>query len=128
LKNLFFKTLFAIIATSFLFASSIHAAPAKLPESAQKPANGNGQKKQNKIEWQEFTADESGFSVMLPTKPDHIQQSIDVPNTKLKINYDTYVSEPSDSVVYVVSVWHYPSEIDMSHPEVNLQDGFGGML
>lgn len=79
-------------------------------------------------EWKKFTSTESGFSIELPKTPDHIQQKIDIPKTDLSIGYHTYVSEPSDAVVYVISVWNYPSEIDMSKPEVNLQDGFGGML
>lgn len=78
--------------------------------------------------WTTFTADENGFAVDFPNKPTHINQSIDVPKTNMKINYTTYVSEPNESVVYVVSVWHYPKEIDMSRPEVNLKDGFSGML
>ena len=78
--------------------------------------------------WSTFTAAEDGFSVDLPKKPEHVQQTIDIPKTDLKIDYNTYLSEPSDRVVYVISVWDYPSQIDMSKPEVNLQDGFGGML
>lgn len=31
-------------------------------------------------------------------------------------------------MVFVVSVWNYPVQIDMSKPDVNLKDGFGGML
>jgi hypothetical protein len=81
-----------------------------------------------KYEWTKFTSKEDGFSVDLPKKPEHIQQTIDIPKTDLKINYNTYLSEPSDNVVYVISVWNYPAQIDMSKPEVNLQDGFGGML
>lgn len=79
-------------------------------------------------QWKAFTSKSDGFSVDLPTKPEHISQTIDIPKTDLKINYNTYLSEPSDNVVYVISVWDYPSQIDMSKPEVNLQDGFGGML
>lgn len=78
--------------------------------------------------WSKFNAEENGFSVDFPTKPTHINQSIDVPKTNMKINYTTYVSEPNESAVYVVSVWHYPKELDMSRPEVNLKDGFQGML
>jgi len=79
-------------------------------------------------DWSAFTSSEDGFSVDLPKKPEHVQQTIDIPKTDLKIDYNTYLSEPSDNVVYVISVWNYPSQIDMSKPEVNLQDGFGGML
>ena len=78
--------------------------------------------------WKAFSAPQSGFSVDLPTQPEHIEQKIDIPKTDLSINYNTYISEPNEDVVYVISVWNYPAEIDMSQPEVNLQDGFGGML
>ena len=79
-------------------------------------------------EWVKYTSEENGFLVELPKKPNHVDQSIDVPKTNLKIRYSTFVSEPSESAVYVVSVWHYPTDIDMSRPEVNLKDGFSGML
>ncbi len=85
-------------------------------------------KKEVKQEWTRFTSTQDGFSVDLPAKPEHVQQTIDIPKTDLKIDYNTYLSEPSDDVVYVVSVWNYPAKIDMSKPEINLQDGFGGML
>jgi len=78
--------------------------------------------------WKTFTSDQSGFSVDLPASPEHLKQKIDLPNTKISIEYDTFISEPSDSVVYVVSVWNYPADIDMSNPQDNLKDGFDGML
>ena len=83
---------------------------------------------ENQKGWKTFTSTESGFSVELPTIPDHLEQKIDIPQSDLSIGYDTFLSEPSESVVYVISVWNYPSVVDMSKPEVNLQDGFGGML
>jgi hypothetical protein len=97
--------------------------------------NGNGKRSNGKNgvateeqTWSTFTSKESGFSVDLPKKPEHVHQTIKVPKSEVTIDYDTYVSEPDDSVVYVVSVWNYPAEIDMSKPEVNLQDGFSGMI
>lgn len=84
--------------------------------------------KEVKEDWKKFSSTQNGFTVDLPTIPDHVSQKVDIPQTDLSIKYDTYISEPSESVVYVISVWYYPAEIDMSKPEVNLQDGFGGML
>lgn len=78
--------------------------------------------------WQRFNAESSGFSIDLPQKPEHIHQTITIPKSDIKIDYDTYISEPSDKIVYVISVWKYPDVIDMTKPEINLQDGFGGML
>jgi hypothetical protein len=78
--------------------------------------------------WKAFTSTKSGFNIDLPSQPEHIEQSIDIPQTDLSITYNTYLCEPNDSVVYVISVWDYPKEIDMSDPVQNLQDGFAGML
>jgi hypothetical protein len=83
---------------------------------------------QPQLKWQTYTYQGSGFAVDFPQKPEQLQQTIDVPKSDLKIQYETYLSEPSDVMVFVVSVWNYPAEIDMSKPEVNLQDGFKGML
>lgn len=83
---------------------------------------------ENQKGWKKFTSTESGFSIELPTTPDHLEQKIEIPQSDLSIGYDTFLSEPSESVVFVISVWNYPAEVDMSKPEVNLQDGFGGML
>lgn len=82
----------------------------------------------SKDTWKSFTSSKGNFTIKLPTEPQEIEQKIDIPKTDLSILYQTYLSEPEENAVYVVSVWTYPPEIDMSRPEVNLQDGFGGML
>lgn len=128
------KLLLNLLACGMILSCSLYGAPAaQNGSSSTQTKKGNGQtsvqkgKKQSQ-DWQKFVSKENGFSVDFPSLPEHIQQTIDIPKTDLKISYETYISEPSDSVVYVVSVWNYPAEIDMSKPEVNLQDGFGGML
>ena len=68
------------------------------------------------------------ISLELPTTPQHVSQKIDIPKTDLSIHYDTYLSEPNENSVYVVSVWYYPPQVDMSKPDVNLKEGFQGML
>ncbi|MCB1181252.1 MAG: hypothetical protein KDK55_04440 [Chlamydiia bacterium] len=126
MKIFVFKIVLSLLSVSLFVFPDLIALSSLFPEIAQ----NNAQKKQTKqvIKWEIYRSEDNSFSVMMPVKPEHVEQSIDVPNTNLSIRYDTYVSEPSESVVYVVSVWHYPSEIDMSKPEINLQDGFSGML
>ncbi|MCP5470349.1 MAG: hypothetical protein H7A36_07600 [Chlamydiales bacterium] len=104
------KMLFNIFAAGLVLCSPLQAQPQPAPQ------------------WKTLTETKSGFSAMFPSEPEHIEQKIDIPKSDLSINYNTFISEPNENVVYVVSVWNYPAEIDMSKPEVNLQDGFGGML
>lgn len=82
------------------------------------------------LSWKRYDyTQESGFAIQFPESPEHSEQVIEVPQSDLAIRYDTYVAEtPSDSTVYVVSVWEYPEKIDISRPELNLQEGFAGML
>lgn len=130
MKINFFKVFAGVAIFGFILTTNINANPSLCSNITFNNNSKNGLSKNGKTEvkWERFASDDNGFSIMLPSKPEHIKQSINVPDTKLKIDYDTYVSEPSESVVYVISVWHYPHEIDMSKPEINLQDGFGGML
>ncbi|MCH9609921.1 MAG: hypothetical protein S4CHLAM45_13530 [Chlamydiales bacterium] len=111
------KLLLNIFACGLVLSSPVLAAPwDKAP--SEKMEGG----------WKSYTSSKSNFSVQFPTTPEEIDQTIEVPKTDLKISYNTFISEPNENSVYVVSVWVYPPEIDMSKPEVNLQDGFGGML
>lgn len=116
------KFLLNILACGLILSCPLNLVTAA--SSTQKQATTTA----TELKWQTYKYDSSGFSIDLPKKPERVQQSIDVPKSELKINYETYLSEPSDSMVFVVSVWNYPSQIDMSKPEVNLQDGFSGML
>lgn len=112
--SLFRKLFCSFLFSSFFILNFVQAAEINLIAS--------------KEEWQKFTAKDNGFSVEFPKKPTHVEQKIDIPQTDLSIRYDTYLSEPDDTSVYVVSVWYYPPQVDMSKPDVNLQDGFQGML
>ncbi|AAP05337.1 hypothetical protein [Chlamydia caviae] len=82
------------------------------------------------LKWKRYDYTKScGFSAEFPGDPDHSGQIIEVPQSELTIRYDTYVTETqSDNTVYVVSVWEYPEKVDVSRPELNLQEGFSGML
>lgn len=82
------------------------------------------------LDWKRYDYTQTGgFSIKFPDNPDHTGQIIEIPQSELTIRYDTYVTEgKKDSSVYVVSVWEYPEKIDMSRPELNLQEGFAGML
>lgn len=105
-----------LLACGLILSSPVHAAPWEKKGT------------QEKSDWKSYTSTQNNYSVEFPSDPEHIEQVIEVPKTDLKIAYNTFISEPNEEAVYVVSVWDYPSQIDMSKPEVNLQDGFGGML
>lgn len=82
------------------------------------------------LNWKRYDYSQmGGFSIKFPEKPDHTDQIIEIPQSELTIQYNTYMTErKKDGSVYIVSVWDYPDSLDMSRPELNLQEGFSGML
>lgn len=78
--------------------------------------------------WKTFSDKETGFSVSFPCEPVTSKKTIEIPQSNISITYNTYVCETNKDSVYVISVWEYPEQIDISKPEVNLQEGFAGML
>lgn len=114
------KLLLNILACGLILSTSMQGATPVATKSAKK--------NKEETNWKKFVSTERGFSIELPTAPEQVDQIIDIPKSDLKISYTTFLSEPSDAMVYVISVWNYPAQIDMSKPEVNLQEGFGGML
>ncbi len=84
----------------------------------------------DRLQWKRYDfTQHCGFSAQFPENPDHSGQIIEIPQSDLTIRYDTYVAETkSDGSVYVVSVWEYPESVDIRRPELNLQEGFAGML
>jgi hypothetical protein len=119
------KFLLNVLSCGLILSCPLHTLTAASTDTstAEQP-----QTTETSLQWKNYSFPDSGFAIDFPTKPERIQQSIEVPKSNLKINYETFLSEPNDNMVFVVSVWNYPSEIDMSKPEVNLQDGFKGML
>lgn len=82
----------------------------------------------NTKDWKNYEYADLHFAVELPNKPEKMHQDIAIPQTELKIISDTFMVEAGEEMVYLVSVWQYPKEIDLSDPESSLKDGFKGML
>ncbi|VVT42844.1 hypothetical protein BOKEGFJH_00362 [Chlamydia avium] len=88
----------------------------------------SGDKNVSKWKRYDYTSN-CGFSAEFPESPDHAGQIIEIPQSDLTIRYDTYIAETQvDNTVYVVSVWEYSEKVDISRPELNLQEGFSGIL
>ena len=75
-------------------------------------------------DWVKFISKDHRFSIDFPLSPEHNGGSIEVPDTAFSIHYDTYISAYSDQIIFVVSVWEYPPVIDLSQPEINLNEGY----
>ena len=111
------KVVLGLLSVGLLMANTAYAAPKE--DSSKKEATDN---------WETFTSEKNGFSIDFPAKPEHVSQTIDIPKTDMVIQYDTFISEPNENSIYVVSVWEYPESLDLSEPYQDLETGFQGMI
>lgn len=113
---------------SFLLKSIILLLPLFTIEAFEKPSIKVIASKDQKGSWETYDYPDLNFKIELPKKPEKLHQEIEIPQTNLKIISDTFMVEVGEEMVYLVSVWQYPNEVDLSNPELNLKDGFKGML
>src|SRR5947208_3303758 len=90
-----------LLLLNFITTTSFAAAPEFNEESESEQMTSKA------VTWKRFSSEKSGFSIDLPQTPEHIHQTIKIPKTDLTIDYDTFISEPSEKIVYVISVWNY---------------------
>lgn len=111
-----------------LFLSFFNSGESKVNSFIKKDYNSKVLVVSDEDSWKVFNDKETGFMISFPCEPITSKKTIEIPQSNISITYNTYVCETSEDAVYVVSVWEYPKEIDISRPEVNLQEGFAGML
>lgn len=78
--------------------------------------------------WKEFNSPVGKFSALFPAYPGHETDNLTIPGSGAELKYDTYTSETSDGTTYMVNTSVYPSGIDTSNPETNLEGSLNGML
>ena len=94
----------------------------------------NNNKTEQKIEkyftdtstWKEFNSTIGKFKATFPTYPEYETQNIEIRGFSLK--YDIYSSETSDGTTYMINMVTYPSGVDTSNPDINLEGSLNGAL
>jgi hypothetical protein len=71
--------------------------------------------------WREFQAPSERFKVFLPAPPQYAKESVPIPDTDKKRQYEMYVSEKLNGPVFMISLITYPKEVDISNVEKMLQ-------
>jgi hypothetical protein len=106
----------AMMAFALLAAPSYAAAPkAKAPVQSQSA-------------WQDFYADAGSCSLKFPAKPEHVSESMKVPEEGYDLRYDAYISSADKRSVYMLLVAQYPDFVDESYAHASLEGFLNGIL
>jgi hypothetical protein len=69
-------------------------------------------------DWREFVQSNNKFTVQLPVVPQNATETVSIPNSDKKRDYDMYVSEQLNGTIYLISLITYPKDFntaDESH-------------
>ncbi|MDX8431757.1 MAG: hypothetical protein SNF33_08170 [Candidatus Algichlamydia australiensis] len=79
-------------------------------------------------DWRQFHSVNGGCSVAFPSAPEHIRQTMNVPEEQVDLNYDVYVAAEGNKAVYMVLIAEYPSFVDESYAELSLESFINGIV
>lgn len=79
-------------------------------------------------EWRVFNSSIGRFEAKFPSYPVTEKEVVQIPDSTLTINMYFFISEVDDHGAYIVGVSKYPDEVDVSVPEINLENAMNGML
>ncbi|MFZ4098951.1 MAG: hypothetical protein ACOYKZ_01310 [Chlamydiia bacterium] len=79
-------------------------------------------------EWKPYHSVVGNFKVMLPGQPVWSGTNLSVPGSGLNVAYDSFLLEKSAETVFLISVAHYPTEVDLSETSSVLMEALEGLL
>jgi uncharacterized iron-regulated membrane protein len=59
-------------------------------------------------EWKEFKPQSEGFTVSLPSTPQHAAEIVHAPDGEGQIRYDMFISQSRKNVTYMINIIEYP--------------------
>lgn len=78
--------------------------------------------------WKQFHSVSGNCTVAFPSQPEHIRQTMNVPEEQVDLNYDVYVAAEGNRAVYMVLIAEYPSFVDESYAEMSLESFLNGIV
>ncbi len=74
------------------------------------------------LNWREFIDQSRKFKILLPSTPQYIKETLEIPKSDKKRRYEIYVSEGLNGSVFMINLITYPSDVDTSNIDQILHD------
>lgn len=107
-------------------ALAILLSPASLLAAA-KPATATAKEDVSKS-WKDFNCSAGNCSLKFPATPEHVSESMKLPEEGYELRYDAYISAADKQSVYMLLVAQYPSFVDESYAHMSLEGFLNGIL
>lgn len=94
----------------------LHASPAK------------AQGKNSQVSWKEFHSVAGKCKVRFPDAPEHVSESLRMPEGGHELKYDAYISSMDQQTVFMLLIAQYPDFVDSSYAQMSLESFLNGIL
>jgi hypothetical protein len=110
----------SLLASIYILSGSTGvAAEAKAQVQAPVQANCN---------WKDFHSVSGRCTMLFPDNPQHISESMNVPEEGYSLKYDAYISQATPKMVYMLLIAQYPDFVDETYARMSLESFLNGIL
>jgi len=78
--------------------------------------------------WKQMQSDSGKCRISFPQVPEHLQQSMMLPEDNSEMKYDVFISGLDQQAVYMVLIAEYPTNMNEQYAEMSLQAFMNGIL
>lgn len=78
--------------------------------------------------WKKMYSSSGKCSILFPEDPEHLQQTMVLPDDEAELKYDVYVAGFDQKAVYMVLIAEYPMAVNETYAELSLESFLNGIL
>lgn len=78
--------------------------------------------------WTQMRSNSGDCQIAFPGNPEHMQQTMMLPEDEMELKYDVYVAGLDQTAVYMVLIAEYPTAVNQSYAELSLESFLNGIL
>jgi hypothetical protein len=78
--------------------------------------------------WTEFHSVPGKCSMLFPVYPDHVAETMTIPEEGYDLKYDAYISSEDKKTVFMLLIAQYPDFVDETYAQMSLEGFLNGIL
>src|SRR5580704_15250184 len=114
-----------LLASTLMLCGFANPVTAEEVAAASRPVVKEKAKEKN---WLEFHSVAGKCKMLFPGSPEHMSETMSVPEEGYDLKYDAYISSEDKKTVFMLLVAQYPEFVDESYAQMSLEGFLNGIL
>ena len=113
------------LASTLLLCGFVNSVTAEEVAATSRPTAKEKAKDKN---WSEFHSVTGKCKMLFPGAPEHMSETMSVPEEGYDLKYDAYISSEDKKTVFMLLIAQYPEFVDESYAQMSLEGFLNGIL